>query len=80
MGRVGAGANLESDARLAAGDRGSCLFIRYNIGVVETIADHVVVMRAGMIHEQGTCQAVLGRLQGAYTRYLLTVVPRLVFN
>ena len=58
----------------------SYLFISHNIGVVETIADRVAVMRAGKIEEQGDCQAVLGRPQTAYTRDLLAAVPRLEFH
>ena len=56
----------------------SYLFITHNIGVVETIADRVAVMRAGKIEEQGDCQAVLGQPKTAYTRTLLAAVPRLV--
>ena len=55
----------------------SYLFITHNIGVVETIADRVAVMRAGKIEEQGECLAVLGEPQTAYTRELLAAVPRL---
>ncbi len=55
----------------------SYLFITHNIGVVETIADRVAVMRVGKIEEQGDCQTVLGRPQTAYTRSLLAAVPRL---
>ncbi len=58
----------------------SYLFITHNIGVVETIADRVAVMRAGKIEEQGDCQAVLSRPQTAYTRELLAAVPRLVLQ
>jgi peptide/nickel transport system ATP-binding protein len=54
----------------------SYLFITHNIGVVEYIADHVAVMRAGRIVEQGTCDAVLGRPATAYTTELLAAVPR----
>jgi peptide/nickel transport system ATP-binding protein len=54
----------------------SYLFITHNIGVVEYIADHVTVMRAGRIVEQGTCDAVLGSPATAYTTELLAAVPR----
>jgi microcin C transport system ATP-binding protein len=56
----------------------SYLFITHNIGVVEYIADHVAVMRAGRIVEQGTCDAVLGSPATAYTTELLAAVPRVV--
>ena len=55
----------------------SYLFITHNIGVVETIADRVAVMRAGRIEEQGLCADVLGHPQRDYTRQLLAAVPRL---
>ena len=53
------------------------LFITHNIGVVEYIADHVAVMQAGRIVEQGPSEAVLSRPQNEYTRTLLAAVPRL---
>jgi peptide/nickel transport system ATP-binding protein len=53
------------------------LFITHNIGVVETIADRVAVMRAGRIEEQGLCAEVMNRPTRAYTRTLLAAVPRL---
>ncbi|MCC7151669.1 MAG: ABC transporter ATP-binding protein, partial [Rubrivivax sp.] len=55
----------------------SYLFITHNIGVVEYIADRVVVMRAGRIEEQGSVDQVLGAPTSAYTRGLLAAVPRL---
>ena len=56
----------------------SYLFITHNIGVVEYVADHIVVMRAGRIEEQGDCAEVLARPAREYTRQLLAAVPRLV--
>jgi peptide/nickel transport system ATP-binding protein len=55
----------------------SYLFITHNIGVVEYLADQVVVMRHGAIVEQGSCEAVLGDPQQPYTRELLASVPSL---
>jgi peptide/nickel transport system ATP-binding protein len=55
----------------------SYLFITHNIGVVEYIADHVAVMRAGRIEEQGDCASVLERPRSDYTRSLLAAVPKL---
>jgi peptide/nickel transport system ATP-binding protein len=55
----------------------SYLFITHNIGVVEYIADHVAVMRAGAIVEQGAASVVLGAPSHSYTRLLLDAVPRL---
>ncbi len=55
----------------------SYLFITHNIGVVEYLADDVLVMRDGAVVEQGRCDAVLGHPQQAYTRELLAAVPRI---
>jgi peptide/nickel transport system ATP-binding protein len=55
----------------------SYLFITHNIGVVEYIADEVAVMQAGRIVEQGPSEQVLGAPAHAYTRTLLSAVPRL---
>jgi peptide/nickel transport system ATP-binding protein len=52
------------------------LLITHNIGVVEYIADHVAVMQAGRIVEQGLGEDVLRRPQHEYTRTLLAAVPR----
>ena len=55
----------------------SYLFITHNIGVVEYIADRVVVMQSGRIVEQGDCGEVMAHPKQAYTRTLLAAVPRL---
>ncbi|MGY4828890.1 ABC transporter ATP-binding protein [Sphaerotilaceae bacterium SBD11-9] len=55
----------------------SYLFITHNIGVVEYVADRVVVMQRGRIEEAGSCDDVLSHPQSAYTRTLLAAVPRI---
>ena len=55
----------------------SYLFITHNIGVVEYIADQIVVMNAGKVEESGATAAVLTRPQTAYTRTLLDAVSRI---
>ena len=55
----------------------SYLFITHNIGVVEYIADQIVVMNAGRVEEAGATAAVLTRPQTAYTRTLLDAVPQI---
>ena len=55
----------------------SYLFITHNIGVVEYIANEVVVMQKGRVEEAGTADRVLGNPQSAYTRTLLAGVRRI---
>ncbi|HKX40805.1 MAG TPA: dipeptide ABC transporter ATP-binding protein [Burkholderiaceae bacterium] len=54
------------------------LFITHNIGVVEYIADEVVVMNRGRVEEAGGTDEVLRRPRSGYTRMLLDAVPRIV--
>jgi len=51
------------------------VMITHDLAVVERIADHVVVMQAGRVVEQGRAADVLARPQHAYTRQLLDSVP-----
>ena len=53
------------------------LFITHNFAVVEHMADRIIVMRKGRIEEEGTADRVLCSPQAAYTRTLLSSVPRL---
>ncbi|MDQ6627899.1 MAG: ABC transporter ATP-binding protein [Pseudomonadota bacterium] len=55
----------------------SFLFITHNIGVVEYLADDIVVMQAGRAQEQGPTVRLLANPQSPYTRTLLDAVPRL---
>ena len=55
----------------------SLLFITHNIGVVEYLADDIVVMQRGRVEEQGPTGQVLAHPQSAYTRTLLDAVPRM---
>jgi len=67
--------NLLSDLRVELGL--SLVFITHNLGVVEYLADRVIVMRAGEFVEQGGALELLGNPQHPYTRELLAAVPRL---
>ncbi|MET7420037.1 ABC transporter ATP-binding protein [Dactylosporangium sp. NPDC005555] len=51
------------------------LMISHDLAVVGRMADHILVMRDGVIVETGTPQAVLGAARHAYTRQLLAAVP-----
>jgi peptide/nickel transport system ATP-binding protein len=53
------------------------IFITHDFGVVEDIADKVVVMRRGEIVEQGPAREVLADPQHDYTRSLISAVPRI---
>ncbi|PWC47329.1 ABC transporter ATP-binding protein [Azospirillum sp. TSA6c] len=68
---------LELFADLQARHGFSCLFISHDLGVVEQIADRVVVMQDGRIVEQGDRDTVFDRPSHAYTRRLLSAIPAL---
>ena len=53
------------------------LFITHNMGVVEYLADRMVVMHQGRVVESGPTDAVLRAPGESYTRSLLAAVPRL---
>lgn len=53
----------------------ACLFVTHDLGVIDVLADHIVVMRNGQIVEQGSRDDVLRRPKGLYTQRLMAAVP-----
>ncbi|WP_409375031.1 dipeptide ABC transporter ATP-binding protein [Verminephrobacter aporrectodeae] len=53
------------------------IFITHDMGVVAEVADHVLVMYRGEKVEEGTCEELFATPCQAYTRALLSAVPRL---
>ncbi|MFE3164147.1 dipeptide ABC transporter ATP-binding protein [Streptomyces sp. NPDC059224] len=53
----------------------ACLFVSHDLAVVQHFAQHVVVMRAGRIEEQGSTGTTLLHPETDYTRRLLAAVP-----
>jgi peptide/nickel transport system ATP-binding protein len=53
----------------------ACLFVSHDLAVVQHFAERVVVMRRGVIEEQGTTDTTLLHPTTDYTRRLLAAVP-----
>ena len=68
---------LDLIAKLQEKHHMSVLFITHDLGVVGEIADHVVVMQNGVIHEQGLVRQIFENPQHPYTKALLACRPRL---
>ena len=68
---------LELLATLKARHRMSLLFISHDLGVVGEIADRVVVVREGVVREQGSVAQIFAAPRDAYTRALLACRPSL---
>ena len=68
--------NLLLDINKAEGI--SIIFISHDLGIVEYIADRLLVMQAGKVVETGPVEAVLYAPQHPYTRKLLASVPKVI--
>jgi peptide/nickel transport system ATP-binding protein len=53
----------------------ACLFISHDLAVVDEVADRIVVLRQGVIREQGTTVQVLTQPRDDYTKRLLASLP-----
>ena len=54
-----------------------CLFITHDLGVIERIADRLIVMESGRIVEEGRAAEILNFPKNAYTRELIAASPHL---
>jgi len=71
---------LELLAKLKEQHRMSMLFISHDLGVVGEIAEQVVVMRHGVVREQGPVVRIFSAPQDPYTQALLACRPSLTDN
>jgi peptide/nickel transport system ATP-binding protein len=62
--------------RLRADRDLSYLFITHDLSVVRQVADYLYVMHNGQVVESGPAESVLNAPQQAYTRHLISSVPR----
>ena len=55
----------------------SIVLVTHNIGIIGAMADKVMVMKNGEMVEYGEAQQVLNYPKEAYTRLLMSAVPKL---
>jgi peptide/nickel transport system ATP-binding protein len=67
---------LELMKELQQSNQMSMILISHDLGVVSEVCDHVIVMYAGMIVEQGAVGDILNRPQHPYTQGLLASLPK----
>ena len=68
---------MELMAKLQQRQKMSVLFISHDLGLVGEIADHVVVMRHGVVREAGDAQTLFTQPKDSYTQALLACRPPL---
>lgn len=56
------------------------ILVTHNLGVIEAMADSVLVLKNGRVAEYGPAASVLEKPENEYTRELLAAVPRLRRN
>ncbi len=62
-------------ARIIVEENMTMLFIAHDLAVVRCLCNNIVVMNAGKIEEQGTCDSVYDTPQSEFTRSLLAAIP-----
>jgi ABC-type glutathione transport system ATPase component len=50
-------------------------FISHDLSVIRAVCDRVIVLREGVIVEEGRCDAVFAAPKAAYTRALIDAIP-----
>ena len=55
----------------------SIIIVTHDLGVASYMADKIVVMKDGLIEDQGSRQHVLLETDNAYTKKLMDAVPSL---
>ncbi len=68
---------LTEFVRLKQEKNTAVVLVSHNIAAVRAVADYVVVLKDGIVIEQGSAQEVLSAPQSAYTQELLAAVPTL---
>ncbi len=68
---------LTEFVRLKQEKNTAVVLVSHNIAAVRAVADYVVVLKDGIVVEQGSAQEVLSAPQSAYTQELLAAVPTL---
>jgi len=66
---------LELLTELQRGYGFACLFISHDLAVVDALADRIVVLRDGLIVEQGSRDQILRAPRELYTQRLIAAVP-----